>query len=317
MTTIQTTLGALTATDLGRVNAHEHIIIDGGYTVVKEPDFKLDSVEKGIEEVTSWRAAGGGLIVDTMPFGCGRNVDKLERISQATGIPILVPTGFQKSTYYLPDHWQHRFDAERIAELLVQELSQGADRNNYDTPIVERSPIRAGFVKVAGDYHTVKPTTRRLIQAVGLAHAQTGAPVLVHTELGTAAEDLLGLLTDAGVPPERVMLSHMDRNPDLYLHARLAARGAFLQYDTPGRVKYQPEPVLLKLMRDMIDAGHGDRLLLGGDTARRSYWRAYGGGPGLDYILAVFDRRMQAEGFSALERDAIWHENPVRWLGLN
>ena len=317
MTTIQTTLGALTATDLGRVNAHEHIIIDGGYTVVKEPDFKLDSVEKGIEEVTSWRAAGGGLIVDTMPFGCGRNVDKLERISQATGIPILVPTGFQKSTYYLPDHWQHRFDAERIAELLVQELSQGADRNNYDTPIVERSPIRAGFVKVAGDYHTVKPTTRRLIQAVGLAHAQTGAPVLVHTELGTAAEDLLGLLTDAGVPPDRVMLSHMDRNPDLYLHARLAARGAFLQYDTPGRVKYQPEPVLLKLMRDMIDAGHGERLLLGGDTARRSYWRAYGGGPGLDYILAVFDRRMQAEGFSALERDAIWHENPVRWLGLN
>ncbi|WP_425145158.1 phosphotriesterase family protein [Deinococcus sp.] len=315
--TVQTTLGPLPPSALGRINAHEHLIIDGGYTVVKEPDFRLDSVEKGIEEVTSWREAGGGLIVDTMPFGCGRNVDKLERISRATGVPVLVPSGFQKASYYLPDHWQHRFDAQTIAELLIDELLLGADRNNYDAPIIDRSEVRAAFVKVAGDYQVVTATTRKLILAAGLAHAQTGMPVLVHTEMGTAAEELLDLLEGAGVPPARVMLCHMDRNPDPSLHVRLALRGAYLEYDTPGRIKYQPEPVLLRLMREMIDAGHGDRLLLGGDTARRSYWRAYGGGPGLDYIISVFDQRMRREGFSAAELDAIWHHNPVGWLGLN
>lgn len=316
MSTVETTLGRVGFEGLGRVNAHEHLIIDGGYTVVKEPDFRLDSVEKGIEEVNRWRAAGGGLIVDTMPFGCGRNVDKLVAISEATGVPVVVPTGFQKSSYYLPDHWQHRFDEETIAALLIAELTEGADRNNYDTPIIDRSPVRAGFVKVAGDYQVVKPTTRKLIRAAGRAHRATGCPILVHTELGTAADDLLDLLEEAGVPPGRVMLCHVDRNPDLRVHVRLASRGAFLQYDTPGRVKYQPESVLVELMRGVFAEGLGAHLLLGGDTARRSYWKAYGGGPGLDYLLTRFTPRLREEGFSEAQLEVLWTLNPARWLGV-
>ena len=37
----------------------------------------------------------------------------------------------------------------------------------------------------------------------------------------------------------------------------------------------------------MIDAGLGDRILLGNDLGRPSYWRSYGGGPGLDYVLSA------------------------------
>ncbi len=32
MTTIETTLGPIAAEKLGRINAHEHVIIDGGLT---------------------------------------------------------------------------------------------------------------------------------------------------------------------------------------------------------------------------------------------------------------------------------------------
>ncbi len=314
MKTIETTLGPVPVDQLGRVNAHDHVIIDGGLTVVNTPDFRLDSVDKAIEEIGTWRAAGGGAIVDTMPFGCGRNVDKLVAVSQATGIPIIVPTGFQKSSYYLPDHWQHKYDEETIAQLLVLEITEGADRNGYEGPVVARSPIKAGFVKVAGDYQVVKETTRKLIRAAGRVFLATGAPVLVHTEMGTAAGELLDLLEAAGVPPRRVMLCHIDRNPDFFLHRRLAERGAFLQYDSPGRIKYQPEPVVITLMRQMINAGFGRNLLLGGDTARRSYWKAYGGGPGFDYLLAVFTPRLRQEGFAEDELRLIWAENPARWL---
>jgi phosphotriesterase-related protein len=249
-----------------------------------------------------------------MPFGCGRNVDKLVAVSQATGVPIIVPTGFQKSSYYLPDHWQHKYDEESIAQLLIAELTEGADRNGYEGPLVERSPVKAGFVKVAGDYQVVKPTTRKLIRATGQVYQATGAPILVHTEMGTVADQLLDLLEAAGVPPNRVMLSHIDRNPDFRLHRHLAERGVFLQYDTPGRIKYQPETVLINLMRQLFEAGFGSQLLLGGDTARRSYWKAYGGGPGLDYLLAVFTPRLRAEGFTEKELSLVWTQNPVRWL---
>lgn len=314
MGTVDTTLGPWPVSQLGRINAHDHVIIDGGLTVLKEPDFKLDDVEKAVEEIGCWRQAGGGAIVDTMPFGCGRNVDKLVAVSERTGIPIIVPTGFQKSSYYLPDHWQHKYDEESIAQLLLAEILEGVDRNGYDGPIIARSAVKAGFVKVAGDYQVVKPTTRKLIRAAGRVHQQTGAPILVHTEMGTAAGQLLDLLEEAGVPPRRVMLSHIDRNPDLDLHQQLARRGAFLQYDTPGRIKYQPETVVINLMRKLFDLGLGSQLLLGGDTARRSYWRAYGGGPGFDYLLAIFTPRLLAEGFTSDELQLIWAKNPLRWL---
>jgi 5-phospho-D-xylono-1,4-lactonase len=311
---VETTLGPLPVAELGRINAHEHVIIDGGLTVVKEPDFRLDSVEKAAEELGRWKAAGGGLVVDTMPFGCGRNVDKLLAASRASGVPIVVPTGFQKASYYLPDHWQHRYDEETIAELLIAECVEGVDRNNYDGPLVQRSTVRAGLIKIAGDYQVVSPTTRRLIRAAGRAHQASGTPILVHTEIGTACDELLDLLEEAGVPPTRVMLCHVDRNPDVWLHTRLARRGAYLEYDSPGRIKYQPESVVVNLMRRLFDAGHGDRLLLGGDTARRSYWKAYGGGPGLDYLLTHFDRRLRDEGFGEAELDLVWRVNPARWL---
>ena len=311
---VETTLGSLPAEDLGWVDAHEHVIIDGGFTVVKNPDLRLDNVDKAVEEVGRWKEAGGGTIVDTMPFGCGRNVDKLVAVSEATEIPIVVPTGFHKSIYYLPDHWQHRYDEETIAELLVAECAEGVDRNGYEGPVVERSKVKAGIIKLAGDYQAISGTMRKLIKAAGLTHKATGTPVLVHTEMGTIAEEFLDLLEAAGVPPERVVLSHVDRNPDLRIHLRLVQRGVFLQYDTPGRTRYQPDSVVVDLMRRLFDAGYGDNLLLGGDRARRSYWKAYGGGPGLDYLLTSFTPRLEEEGFSKEEITGLWKENVVRWL---
>ncbi|MBI5668512.1 MAG: hypothetical protein HZC41_10945 [Chloroflexi bacterium] len=313
---IETTLGPLPAEQLGWINAHDHVIMDGGYTVVKTPDFKLDSVEKAVEELTCWKNAGGGAIVDAQPFGCGRNVLKLIQVSEATGLPIIVPTGFQSKEFYLPDHWQYKYDEDTIAELLYAECADGVDANGYESPVVNRSRVKAGFIKVAGDYQFVSPHTKKQIRAIAQVQQRIAMPVLVHTETGTAADELLDEFERAGIPLDRVMLCHMDRNYDFYVHRRLAQRGAFLQYDTPSRIKYQPERFVVELMRDMFDAGLGHRILLGGDMARRSYWKAYGGGPGFDYLLVKFTPRLRAEGFTDAELEQIWHTNPACWLTL-
>lgn len=316
MKTIETTLGPIPADRLGWINAHDHVIMDGGYTVVKTPDFKLDSVEKAIEELTYWKNAGGGAIVDAQPFGCGRNVLKLIQVSEATGLPIIVPTGFQSREFYLPDHWQYKYDEDTIAELLYAECAEGVDTNGYESPVVKRCSVKAGFIKVAGDYQLVSPHTKKQIRAIAQVQRQIAMPVLVHTETGTAADELLDEFERAGIPLDRVMLCHIDRNPDFYLHRRLARRGAFLQYDSPSRIKYQPENLVVQLMRDMFNAGLGSRMLLGGDMARRSYWKAYGGGPGFDYLLVKFTPRLRDEGFTDAELHQIWHTNPACWLTL-
>lgn len=314
MTTVETTVGPLPLAALGRLNAHDHVILEGGLTTVDEPDFRLDSVEKAVVELGRWRKAGGGAIVDTQPFGCGRNVEKLVAVSQASDVPIIVTTGFQHRKFYLPDHWQYRYEEAAIYQLLLAEIVEGVDANNYDGPLVERLPVKAGVVKVAGDYNHVNANMKRLIRVVGRLHQETGVPVFAHTERGTAGAELLDLLEQAGVPPARVMLSHVDRNPDFYVHRHLAARGAFLQYDSPSRIKYQPEHLVVDLMRRLFDAGLGGQILLGGDMARRSYWKAYGGGPGFDHLLRRFTPRLRDEGFSAEEVEQLWIENPARWL---
>jgi 5-phospho-D-xylono-1,4-lactonase len=316
MSLVETTLGALEASALGWINAHEHLIIDSGLTIVKEPDFKLDSVEKGIEEVGRWKSSGGGAIVDAQPFGCGRNVDKLVAISEATGVPVIVATGFQQKSFYLADHWIYRYGEEELAELLIEECVEGIDRNNYESPIVKRSHVKAGFIKIAAEYQHLSSTTQRHIRAVGRVYKTVQRPILVHTDMGTASDDVLDALEAANIPLNHVMLCHMDRNPDVRVHARAARRGAFLQYDTPGRVKYQPETVVIKLLREMFNLGLGQQVLLGGDTARRSYWKSYGGGPGLDYLLAIFTPRLREEGFSEAELTQLWHMNPISWCGL-
>jgi phosphotriesterase-related protein len=117
-------------------------------------------------------------------------------------------------------------------------------------------------------------------------------------------------LRDLGVPAERVILAHLDRNPDPGEHAETAATGAWLQLDGPGRTKYWPDSTILGLISDLAERGVADRLLLGGDTGRRSMLRAYGGGPGLDYVFARFKPRLERELGRELS-DRIFVANPA------
>lgn len=119
-------------------------------------------------------------------------------------------------------------------------------------------------------------------------------PVAVHCEIGTMAYAILDRLAASGVPASRVLLAHLDRNPDPELHADLAARGAWLLYDTVGRVEYRPESALLDLIEAVAATGHGDRLLLGTDVGRRGMLRAYGGGPGMAVLGEQFLPRLAA-----------------------
>lgn len=315
MAAIATTLGELSPAQLGsRINAHDHLFIDSGPVVWKERDFVLDDEAKTTAEVQRWADAGGGAVVDTMPQGGGRNVRKCIAVSQATQVPIILSTGFHKAYYYWPDHWRYSYSEDTMVELIQAEITEGVDCNEYSGPIVERSSVKAGVMKVAGEYNYVPEDMRKVIRVLGRVFQATSTPIYAHTEHGTAAELILDLLEEAGVPPQAVLICHLDRNPDMYVHKAVARRGAFLEYDTPSRFKYQPESVVIRLMRDMFEAGYGDRLMLGGDMARRSSLTAYGGGPGFEYLLTQFTPRLQAEGFSEDELDMIWRANPLRWL---
>jgi predicted metal-dependent phosphotriesterase family hydrolase len=65
------------------------------------------------------------------------------------------------------------------------------------------------------------------------------------------------------------------------------------------------------MISDLAARGHAGRILLGGDTGRASMMRAYGGGPGLDYLFARFKPRLERELGRDLAEQVFVH-NPAR-----
>jgi len=312
---IQTVLGPIRPADLGVTYSHEHLIIRGGLGLVREPNFKLDSVEKMLEELESFKAAGGRTMVDMMPLDTGRQPADLLTISRRSGVHVVAATGFHKEMYYDDEHWIHHYSAEQIADLLIAELSEGMDRWSYNGPLVDRIDARAGVIKLATEYHYMTPTQHKLIEAYGMAHVAAGCPISTHTEHGTLGLEQVEALQRAGVPPSAVLVGHLDRLPDLEYHKEVACTGAFVIYDGPSRAKYGPDSQVISLITGMVEAGYGKQVLLSTDMARKSYLRAYGGGPGLDYVLTRFLPRLQREGVSQEAIDDIMIHNPARAFG--
>jgi phosphotriesterase-related protein len=314
MSTIQTILGPVSPDKLGFTDAHGHLIMDRDLIVAKHPDFKLADVDKVVEEVEYFMQAGGQAMVETSPIGCGRNPRAMVEVAERTKLHVVASTGIQKAEYYLDSHWRNFYSSEQMAEIFIEEITEGMDANSYNGPFIDRVDAKAGVIKVATPYQHISPIDERIFKAAAIAHKETGAPITTHTDMGTMGVEQVDIMLANGVDPAHLTVGHMDRNPDLFLHRRIAELGATLLYDTPSRVKYHPESVFLELVAGMVEAGFGKNIVWGGDLARKSYFSSYGGGPGLAYVPGSFVERMRREGFTEEVIQDIFVHNPARSL---
>lgn len=312
MSTVRTVLGDINADDLGVCYAHEHLIIDASYAAEKYPDFALPSVENGVVELKEFYANGGRAMVDSMPCDSGRNVQKLADISRQTGVHIVAPTGLHLQKYYPQGHWGTRLREDQLADLFVADIEQGIDAHDYNGPVVERTPHRAGIVKVAGGKDKLSTHEQKLFRAAAQAHVRTGAPILTHTEQGTAAVEQAELLIAHGVSPTSIVLSHTDRQPDLAYHKAILQTGIFLEFDSAFRWKTPNENPTRDLVVALFEVGLGAQIMLGMDAARPSYWKSYGGSPGLSFLLTDFSTQLRAAGLGESNLHQIFVANPAR-----
>jgi len=302
---VRSVTGDLDPGTLGNVDYHEHLFQVSPLL----PGDDLDDEGASTEETRQFAASGFHTLVDATPLGLGRRPAAARRIAEATGVHVVLTTGLHRREHYRDGHPLLVADVDTLAAAFEDDLVSGAAE-----PGGERDPaVRAGVLKAGMGYWRLDAIAGRSIDAIGRAHAATGAPVMVHLEHGTAAFEALDALGAAGVPADRVALAHIDRNPDPGLHADLAATGAFLGYDGPARAREHPDAVVLSCLVATAAAGGADRILLGGDVARRTRYIAYGGMPGLRYLGDRFVPRLRAEGGDDLA-DAVLRRNPAAWL---
>ncbi len=307
---VVTVSGAVSAASLGVVDAHEHLFI-------ASPALKggeIDDPGLVAAEVREAAAGGIGAIVELTPIGLGRRPDLLRRVAAETGVAVIGATGYHRDAHYPAGHWVHDAPVELLASRIVADLAEGMHPRDWldDSP---PDPARAGAIKAGASYQHVSSGERRRLEAAAIGCLRTGAAIVAHTEVGTCGHQIVDALLADGAPVDRIALAHLDRNPDPGLHAEIASRGVTLVYDTIGRIKYHPDSVRLDLIEALVRGGHGARIALGLDLGVRDYYRAYGGGPGLGYLMGAFVPRLRGRlGDGATE--AILVTNPARLFAI-
>ncbi|MFE6158048.1 phosphotriesterase [Streptomyces sp. NPDC056486] len=273
---------------LGICDAHDHLFL----TSPQLPRQELDSATSAAQELSAFRSAGGESLIQWTPYGMGRRAGELPELSRTSGVRIVAATGLHQSVHYTPELLD-RLRTDGLADLFVRELTEG----------IGDTGVRAGLIKVAGGFHGLDAHARWTMNAAAEAHHATGAPIAVHLELGTGALDVLDLLCDElDVPPDRLILGHLNRSPDFTIHHLVAEAGAYLALDGPSHANHATDWRMPEAVQTLAEAGFAGQLLLGGDTTTAGA-RAVNGGPGLPHLLRRVRPRLElAAGKDVVER---------------
>ncbi len=309
MSFVRTVLGDVPAAELGVCYAHEHVIIDAGFATQATPDFLINDVARAAEELRQFYADGGRAMVDSMPCDCGRNVRKLAEVSRRSGVHLVAPTGLHLAKYYDPGHWGNFYTENELAELFVADIAEGIDVHDYGGPLVRRTTHHAGVIKIAAE-RTFTARDDKVFAAAAQAHRQTGCPILTHTEEGEGAMAQVERLRGLGVDLRHVCLSHTDRKSDVGLHRALLAMGVRVEFDSAFRWKAGERNGTRELLLALLPE-FPDQIMVGMDAARRSYWRSFGGGPGLSFLLTDFSAQLRAAGVSPSLLEKVFVSTPA------
>lgn len=312
----RTVLGDVDPTTLGVTYMHEHVILDSPLIADRMAHIHLPSTDDAVAELGHVSAAGGRTVVDAMPCAGGRHPNRLAEVSRRSGVNIIATTGLHTAKYYASHRWALEADVADMTNLFVADIHEGIDEFDYTGPVVRRSNVRAGIIKVATTSAPPNERDWRLFQAAVNSHQATGAPILTHCEEGAGALDQIKMFRRLEMDLSRVVMSHTDKVADPRYHDAILSSGVNLEYDQALRQPPGAEMGTAWLLAEMIRDGFSDQLMLGTDGARRSLWTALGGSPGLAYLHDGFVDVMAKHGIEGPIIEKLFVANPARLLAF-
>lgn len=286
---------------VGRVLPHEHLLCDFS-EVSGQLDHVLNDVALAIDELKGLADLGVTCLVEVTPPDLGRRPADLARIAAESGLDIVMGTGWYRGSFY-PSQLE-RLSTQEIAEGIVAELVDGVDG----------SGLKAGVIGEIGvDRDFVSGIEERVLRASGRASTVTGAPITTHTGVYPVGVNQLDILAEEGVDPDRIIIGHVDMCLDIDYHRALLRRGAYIQFDTIGRVHLNPDERRADVLVQLLREGWGERILLSSDRCFRSDLASFGGA-GYGHVFTSFVPRLAALGVDEHEIDLLTRDNPVRVL---
>jgi len=304
---VQTVLGAVAPGDLGFTLPHEHTKCSLWWIENRWDYWELIGDEPRInEELAAYKALGGGTLVDVTPIGIGRDLTRLARLAQATGLHIVAGAGWYRQAYYPAEARIDRRSIDDLADEIVQEFVDG--------------PVRPGIIgEIGTDKPWVTAQEERVFRAAARAALRTGASVTTHAVQSDVGLAQLSILEDEGLDPARIVIGHCDSHPRIEHWREIVRRGAHVEADFLG-MSFTPleragEPKIVELISTLLNEGFEKQILLSQDVCHDSQLTSYGGN-GYAYLQKSFLPSLAAAGVNAATIKTITVENPARLLTL-
>ena len=340
---VQTVLGPIDPEDLGITDPHEHLLLDFTFAfkapteaterhkafepvsmanlgwVCYDPFRSYDNLltldeDVSISEASLFKRAGGGTMVDTTSIGIRRDPLALARISRATGINIVMGSGYYIDLLH-PEGMDDKTEDD-IAREIVDDFTSG----------VGSTGVQSGIIGELGCSWPMTANERKVLRAGARAQGETGASITIHPGRdSTAPFQVLDILEEAGADLSRVIIDHMDRTiHDMETVLELAKRGCYLEWDFFGWEISQFSLSDLDMLNDaqrlgyikrLADEGYVERVLMAQDMFGKHRQVKYGG-HGFAHIVENILPRMPEKGFSQDDIETITVRNPARILTL-
>ena len=314
---INTTTGTVGSDDLGRTLIHEHVLAGypGWFMDTRLPPFhRADAISRVVDAFQQLHAYGVRTVVDPCPTDLGRDVEFNAKVSQRSGVTLICTTGVYTEAFGIPYTFKF-MDVSEVEDIYIREIEDG----------IGATGIKAGLIKIATGDGVVSEYERRMLTAATRAAKATGVPLISHTENCSCGHDQIDIVTEGGVPAHRLLVGHCDGRDDHPYQAALAARGAYVGFDRFGLEVFNSDEARMRNLRQMIDAGYRDRVMVSQDKVNCWLGNIPGVGRAEDIagivpnwtMTHLFERifpALRAAGVKEKDLDAILLDNPRRFF---
>jgi phosphotriesterase-related protein len=335
---ITTVTGNICKEDAGLTLPHEHIFIDmrvpvsndgachsdeklslnNRYKVFSDPYALIDNAwytdeNVALKELLLYKAAGGKTICDASPSDIGRNPHALKRLSEQSGVNIVMGCG------HYTDGAHPRYLLEQsvndVADDIIRDLTDGVDG------------IKAGYIGEIGTSATVTENEWKVVVAAGIASVKTDSAIQIHTSLwernGLA---IIDKLTQLGVKPEKICIDHIDVDIREDYLFDLLNKGVYVEFDNFGkeffmlprnngwlRGRFAYDLERCQTIARLIKAGYEHRILVTNDLCLRSMLAEYGGN-GYAHLINNVMPMLEYVGISESTIKGLTETNPSEFL---
>lgn len=298
------------------------IEMDNRYLLVSDPYYIRENAAytdeaMAIRELQLFRQYGGQTIVDVTPDDIGRNVRALKRISEQSGVQVVVGCG----------HYTHPSLSEKVQAMSVSQL---VDEIVSDiTKGIQSTDLRAGVIGEIGTSAEITTVERKSVEAALIAARDTGLSVHFHTSLWEEnGIEILQIAKSLGCDCSQVCIDHVDVDLREEYCVALLDAGAWIEFDNCGKEFFMPprdfgkirgkfayDMERAEMIAKLFDKGHGSRILVTNDICLKTMLASYGGN-GFMHILRTIVPMLRYVGMTQEQVQQLIIRNPAEFLDV-